>query len=173
MITEDQLLAIARVGRERMAIFVDPLNAAMHEARINTGLRQAAFLAQVMHESGRLMYMKELASGIKYEGRVSLGNTQPGDGVKYKGRGPIQITGRANYTAIMMDLGIDCVEHPELLEQPAEGCRASAWFWSTRQLNALADAGDFEQITKKINGGLNGQPDRLALYSVAKKVLGV
>ena len=171
MINADHLFQIMPLAKTRIPIFLGPLNAAMEEFSINTSLRQAAFLAQCGHESGQLRYVQELASGQAYEGRKDLGNTESGDGVRFKGRGLLQTTGRINYTAAMMALGIDCVEHPELLELPENACRSSAWFWSTHGLNELADKELFEKITKRINGGLNGYPDRLALYNKAKEVL--
>ena len=170
--TLDELQAIMPYAHAAAQLYVDPLNAAMDEFEINTPLRQAAFVAQIGHESGQFRYVKELASGAAYEGRVDLGNTSPGDGVKYKGRGLIQITGKANYVALMMALDIDCVDHPELLETPENACRSAAWWWKNHGLNELADAGDFEHITRRINGGLNGEADRLALYSAAKDELG-
>ena len=96
--------------------FCEPLNNAMEKYSINTLLREAAFLAQVGHESGRLFYVKEIASGKAYEGRKDLGNTKVGDGVKFKGRGLIQITGRTNYKQCGTDLKLDLLTHPELLE---------------------------------------------------------
>jgi putative chitinase len=169
----DQLRQIMPNAKLRAAVFIDPLNSCMDEFEINTPMRQAAFLAQVGHESEQLLYVRELASGAAYEWRADLGNTQSGDGVKYKGRGLIQITGRSNYIALMMALNINCIEHPEVVEQPENACRSAAWFWSQHGLNALADAGDFLTITKRINGGTNGLADRQALYAVAKQVLGV
>jgi putative chitinase len=171
--TIDQLLQIMPFAKSRAALFIDPLNATMDEFEINTPARQAAFLAQVAHESGQLLYVRELASGTAYEGRADLGNTQLGDGVKYKGRGLIQITGRNNYAALMMALDIDCLEHPELLESPINACRSAGWFWGTHKLNQLADIPDFLTITKRINGGTNGLADRQAFYATAKQVLGV
>lgn len=153
--------------------YIGLLNAAMQEFGIITPEREAAFLAQLAHESGQLRYWRELASGAAYEGRADLGNTSPGDGERYKGRGPIQITGRANYEACAAALGIDCVAHPELLELPENGFRSSAWFWQTHGLNELADVENFRLITKKINGGYNGYTDRLGYWQRAKTVLGV
>lgn len=172
MVTKEQLLAIMPNARKKVDAFLGHINAAMVEFDINTPLRQAMFLAQIAHESGQLVYVKELASGKAYEGRRDLGNVAPGDGVRYKGRGLIQITGRANYTALMMALDIDCVENPEVLEEPVNACRSAGWFWSTKNLNALADKGDFLAVTKRINGGTNGLKDRQELFERAKKVLG-
>lgn len=171
-LTLANLLAIMPHAKGRAEKFLAPLNAAMEEFGINTPARQAAFLAQIGHESGQLRYVRELASGSAYEGRKDLGNTQPGYGVKYRGRGLIQITGYTNYLAVMLALDLDCIEHPEVLEDPINACRSAAWWWRAHGLNALADAGEFKRITKIINGGYNGLDDRLALWSVAKKQLG-
>lgn len=173
MINLDQLKRICpQIAEDLLEPFVDPLNAAMEEFGIsdNPG-RESAFLAQVAHESGGFYYMQELASGAAYEGRADLGNTEPGDGKRYKGRGPIQITGRANYQACGAALDLDLIGQPELLELPENGCRAAAWFWHGKHLNELADAGDFLRITKRINGGTNGWEDRLAYYKRAQRVL--
>lgn len=144
---------------------------AMDEFQINTPQRQAAFLAQIAHESGSLRYVKELASGEAYEGRKDLGNLYPGDGVRYKGRGLIQITGRANYAECGLALAADLTHRPELLETPELACKSAAWFWWKRGLNELADKDDFKLITRKINGGYNGYQDRLAYYERAQQVL--
>lgn len=169
--TPDQLHLIYPQGGANIDKFIDPINAAMDEFEINTKARQAAFIAQVGHESGQLRYVKELASGTSYEGRAGLGNTQPGDGVRYKGRGLIQITGRTNYMSLMMELDIDCIEHPEVVEEPINACRSAAWFWKTHGLNELADTSDFIKITHRINGGTNGLEDRQQLYAKALEVL--
>ena len=173
MITGAQLQSIMPFAKARIPAFIEPLNAAMHEFHINSPIRQAAFIAQIAHESGELRYVKELASGAAYEGRVSLGNTQPGDGMKFKGRGLIQITGRNNYYECGSVLGWDFITSPELLEQPVNACRSAAWFWASRGLNDLSDRGDFERITKRINGGLNGYQERLVYHARAKMALGV
>jgi len=137
--------------------------------------RVAAFIAQIGHESGQLVYLREIwgpTSAQKgYEGRADLGNTVTGDGFKYRGRGLIQVTGRANYAACGEALGLDLINHPELLEQPQHACMSAAWFWATHGLNTLADADKFETITRRINGGLNGQADRLNLWAKASAVL--
>jgi putative chitinase len=169
--TLDQLKKIMPHARLRAGIFLEPLNLTMAEFGIDTPARQASFLSQVGHESGQLRYVRELASGAAYEGRKDLGNTQPGDGVRFRGRGLIQVTGRANYAACMMALDIDCVDHPELLELPINACRSAGWFWKSNGLNGLADAGDQRKVTRRINGGYNGLDDRLALFSVAQRVL--
>jgi putative chitinase len=155
---------------------IGPLNAAMERASINTPMRIIPFLAQVGHESVDLTFMKEIASGDAYEGRKDLGNTEPGDGRRFKGRGPIQVTGRDNYTKFAAWSGLDCVNHPELLEIPEHGFLASAWFWLNKNLNELADAGDFLKISTRINGKRadgfpNGWIDRQARFAAIKRVL--
>lgn len=158
----------------KRATYSPLLIAAMEEFAINTRRRACAFLAQVGHESADLKYMQELASGAAYEGRRDLGNTQKGDGRKFKGRGPIQITGRTNYLKAGDALQLDLLTHPELLEIPANGFRASTWWWKAHGLNAAADrltlkADDrdlkqFDKTTKTINGGYNGRVDRQRRY---------
>ncbi len=169
--TTDQLKKIMPQAGAKADLFAIPLTDAMAEFDINTKARQAAFIAQIGHESGQLRYVRELASGSAYEGRKDLGNTMPGDGMKYKGRGLIQITGKANYVALMMALGIDCLEHPEVVEEPVNACRSAGWFWKTNGLNELADQSNFLAITKRINGGTNGLEDRQALWAKAKEIL--
>lgn len=171
MIQLDDLKAICPTTKTgRLALFLEPLIEAMAEFEISTTARQTAFLAQIAHESGGFNYVRELASGAAYEGRADLGNTEPGDGIRYKGRGLVQITGRANYRSCGSALGLDLLSQPELLEQPVYACRSAAWFWSTHGLNELADKGEFERITRRINGGLNGQADRLAYLERAQAV---
>lgn len=170
-VTLEQLIKIMPYSKGRAHKFIDHLNGAMEEFEINTPKRIASFLAQVGHESGQLRYTQEIATGAAYEGRKDLGNTQKGDGVKFKGRGLIQVTGRANYTACMLALDLDLLEHPELLETPENATRSAAWFWKDRGLNELADAGNQVAVTKKINGGTNGLNDRLELFDAARRVL--
>lgn len=151
--------------------YLADLNKAMGEAQIDTPLRQAAFLAQLAHESCEFKYMEELASGEAYEGRKDLGNTQKGDGKRYRGRGPIQLTGRNNYIKAGSALHLDLEGLPELAATPAVGFRVAAWYWTTHGCNALADAGNFDAVTRRINGGLNGKAQRDAYYKVALKTL--
>jgi putative chitinase len=146
----------------------------MTEFGIDTLGRQAAFLAQVAHESGSLRYVREIADGNAYEGRADLGNTSPGDGPRFKGRGLIQITGRANYRACSRELYGDddaLLLHPELLEDVVPACRSAAWFWWSHGLNSIADLGDYRKITRVINGGFNGYGERLAYFQRAQAVL--
>jgi putative chitinase len=154
---------------------------------ISTPIRQLCFLAQVGHESGSLFFTEELASGAAYEGRRSLGNIKPGDGIRFKGRGLIQITGRSNYKAAGDALGADLINNPALLggknvnvctaEQLKNAALSAGWYWNGRKLNAIADMiniakpidtgtnlANFILITRKINGGTNGLHDRLNRY---------
>ena len=170
-LTLQQLITIMPNARSKAGIFLPALNAAMLEFGINTPARQASFLAQLARESGQLLYVRELASGAAYEGRKDLGNVQPGDGVRFRGRGLIQVTGRSNYAACGKALGLDLLAQPALLEQTVNACRSAGWFWQSRGLNALADAGDQVAVTRRINGGTNGLAERLAYFKVAQKVL--
>ncbi len=138
---------------------------------LDTGLRLAHFMAQVSHESGGFRYMEEIASGAAYEGRKDLGNTEPGDGKRFKGRGPIQLTGRQNYRDYGRALGMDFENHPEILSVPSLGLMAGCKYWEVKKLNALADADDVEAITRRINGGTNGLVDRKAYLAKAKAII--
>ncbi|APR80418.1 Membrane-bound lytic murein transglycosylase D precursor [Minicystis rosea] len=156
--------------------YLEPLNQAMAEFHITTRLRKAAFLAQIAHESGELQWFQEFASGMEYDIRqrpkkaLELGNVNPGDGPRYKGRGPIQLTGRNNYRACGKALGLDLEGHPELAIGPGVAFRSAGWFWSTHNLNTLADKSDFRAITRRINGGYNHYAERLAYYQRALTV---
>lgn len=170
------LAAVMNIPAPRAQKWADALTAAMAAGQINTRLRIAAFLAQVGHESGSLVYVKELGGDKyfqKYEGRAELGNTQPGDGARFAGRGLIQITGRTNYGKASQALFGDdrLLRNPELLEQPEWAAKSAVWYWTTRNLNALADADRFTDITRAINGGTNGLEDRKARYRYALSVL--
>ena len=174
-ITTQQLLQILPNAGAKAGVFVPVLNTAMGRFQIVGSKRVAAFIAQIGHESGQLIYVREIwgptPAQARYEGRKDLGNTFAGDGFKYRGRGLIQITGRANYAECGEALGLDLINHPELLEQPQHACMSAAWFWASRGLSTLADAGKFDTITRRINGGQNGATDRQALYDKALKVL--
>lgn len=135
---------------------------------LDNSLRLAHFIAQLGHESDGFNAMEEYASGAAYEGRRDLGNTQPGDGRRYKGRGPIQITGRANYRTYGRRIGINIEKYPELASNPCIGMRLALEYWKAKGLNALADADDLLKITKRINGGTNGLADRRRRLALAK-----
>lgn len=172
-ITREQLLGIMPTANRRLEKFTTLINAFADEFGITTPLRMAHYLAQIAHESGELRYTRELASGKQYEGRKDLGNTAAGDGQRYKGRGLIQITGKANYKAYAEYCGFDVVKKPGLLEQPLGAVRSSMWYWKTHGLNALADKDDIRAVTKRINGGYNGLADREKYLTRAKRTLGL
>ena len=135
---------------------------------LDNSLRFIHFLSQLAHESGNFRYMEEIASGAAYEGRKDLGNTQAGDGKRYKGRGPIQLTGRANYRRYGQQLGIDFENNPEIVAIPSVGLLVACKFWFDNGLNELADKDDVLTITRRINGGLNGVDDRKNKLSTIK-----
>lgn len=153
-------------------ILVNAINTTFEKFDITSPLRQAHFLAQIVHESGGFRYTKEIATGEAYENRADLGNSSPGDGVKYKGRGYIQITGKNNYSQITKELGIDFVLKPELFEIAPYNMLSAGWYWNSRNLNIWADKDDIKTITMKINGGLNGFTDRQNWLTKCKEVLG-
>lgn len=171
-LTLAQLQGCMPYADDRASIYVECLNTAMLEFQIDTLLRQACFLAQVAHESGSLKYTLELADGRDYEGRADLGNTQPGDGPKYKGRGLLQVTGRTNTTACLAALGRRPEDRDYLLT-PMGASRSAAWFWQSKGLNEIADQGRFWSISKIINGGTNGLDDRIQHYCRCRKALSI
>jgi len=203
VITAIQLTTIIPALKTMADEYVIYLNNAMKEFSITTPLRQSAFIAQTAHESqgyGALienlnysaenliktwptrfnkdnapLYARQaqkIANKV-YSGRYGNGDEASGDGCKYRGRGIIQITFKDNYRACGVGLNLDLVKSPELLEQKANAFRSGAWFWNSRNLNPLADVGDFTKITKIINGGIIGLDERIAYYNKVKLVLGV
>lgn len=171
--TPQQLLLAMPYAGERASIYAQSITDAMQEFHIDTPARQAAFLAQVAHESGSLKYVLEIADGSAYEGRKDLGNTFPGDGVRFRGRGLLQITGRTNYGVCGIALGVDLLNFPERLEEPVYASRSAGWFWSSRFLNAYADQNKFGSLTKAINGGYIGLDDRIICWLTTRKALGL
>lgn len=193
MITLNQLRSICLLQRTAvLALYVDPLNAAMSEYGIDTLPREQYFLAQVCHESGGLLYVHELASGAAYDGREDLGNTKPEairiaaehgstPGRWWRGRGGIEVTGYDNILACSIALYGDdrLLHHPELLELPEGFCRSAGWFWKSHYLNVYADNGDFDGCSDVINrghktpriGDANGYQDRLAYLKRTQQVL--
>ncbi len=180
-LTQQQLINIMPNARAQAGVFISALNTAMSRHRIDTPKRMAAFLAQVGHESGQLRYVRELG-GEQYLSKydtgtlaVRLGNSPQadGDGQKYRGRGLIQITGHDNYLRCSQGLFGDArlLALPELLEQPQWATESAAWFWEQNGLNELADRDQFNTITRRINGGLNGLEERLQLWARARAVL--
>ena len=169
------------ISEVRRREYLPYLQKALGEFEINTPLRQAAFLAQIAHESAELRFLEEIwgptAQQKKYEppSEVAkwLGNTEPGDGERYKGRGVLEITGRSGYKKYGELLGVDLINNPDLAATPAVAFRIGALFWKVRGLNEMADAGDFIEITKRINSFLGGLANRKKYYEIAKKALGV
>lgn len=135
---------------------------------LDTPNRLAHFMAQVAHESGGFRYMEEIASAQAYEGREDLGNVVAGDGRRYKGRGPLQLTGRANYRKFGRAVGVDMERHPEIAAYPSIGLWIACQYWADKALNQLADADDIVAVTRKVNGGQNGLADRKAYLAKAK-----
>lgn len=205
MITTEQLTAIAPHAGSHAGQFVDPLNAALDRFRINVVARQAAFIANLAHESASFTRLEEnlnyswqalrrtwpsrfttdemaqtyhrdpekIASFV-YANRYGNRDASSGDGWRYRGRGLIQITFHDNYADCSTGLfsyPSKLLTEPELLLDPVYACTSAAWFWQSRGLNELADAGDLRAITKRINGGYNGYAERLAFYQKAQEVL--
>lgn len=176
---------------ERARLYADLLSAGMAFYNITTPLRQAMFLPNVGHESGHLQYTTEIWGPTPaqkgYEGRRDLGNTEPGDGSRFRGRGFIQTTGRANYIAVRDRLrerfiGVpDFVTDPAALAEPQWAALSACDYWDMRRLNDWADKGDFDGVCDLINrgrktqadGDSNGWADRLALYNAARAALGL
>jgi putative chitinase len=170
-----QLIAIT--GRAPLGV-AEALSEAMARWSINTPARQALFIGQIAHESGAFRWAAELwgptPQQLTYEGRVDLGNTQPGDGFRYRGRGYLQITGRENYAQASQALDVDLINNPEQLEQLPLAAEASAWWWFAHGCNELADPGDESAllaVTRRVNGGTNGLESRRDYWLKAKMVL--
>lgn len=175
-----------RCPAERAAVLAAAMQPALELADISTEQRLACWLAQVGHESGRGRFLREIwgptPAQARYEPTTSLsrtlGNTRPGDGKRYMGRGLIQTTGRANYArtaarlrALVGESAPDVVTAPALLEVPQWAALSAAIYWHDRSLNRWADNGDFATLTRRINGGLNGLADRQLLYTQALAAL--
>lgn len=173
--TLNQLIQIMPTAQKRAEAFIIWLNEFMPEYGITGVLREAAFLATIAEESGELRFTREIwgptPAQERYEGRADLGNTEPGDGFKYRGRGLISITGRKNYEEASDALGHDYVEDPAAMQMPCEATRTACWWWQKHGCNQLADIGNFEGVTKRVNGGLTHFERRLAYYNKARDVL--
>lgn len=197
-ITEQQLLQILPNARPVAGVFVPALNRAMARFKIDSRVRQAAFLSQVGHESGQLRRLvenlnysaealvrtwpnrftaqtaaayarqPEKIANRVYGGRMGNGPEASGDGWRFRGRGLIQLTGRSNYHAAAGGLGLPLEAQPELLEQPEQAAQSAAWWWSTHGLNEMADAGRIQDIGSMIN---TGQPGRVPNGAVDRKAL--
>ncbi len=172
MVTAEELQQVMpNLSKKKLEKYLPLMQQAMTEFEINTYLREAAFLAQLAHESMGLEAFEELGTGDQYEGVGWLGNTQPGDGRRFKGRGPIQLTGRHNYGVYGSKLGVDLVSNPEKAAEPEVGFRVACLYWVENGLNELADDQNFVQITQRINGGQNGAAERSDYYARALMVL--
>lgn len=202
-ITQDQLQRALGLSSKVSATWIDPLNATLERFQIEEPLHIAAFLAQIGHESALLSAVQEnlnySASGLRavfpkyftmaeaeqyarkpqaianrvYANRMGNGDEASGDGWKFRGRSPVMVTGKDNYEACGAALGIDLIQEPDILVNPEYGAQAAGWFWQSRNLNKLAEAGDFDAITRRINGGMNGAADRNALWKKAKVAMGI
>ena len=178
-ITQKQLLdAVPGLYKARLDEFVASFNMFHAYFGVNTRDRIIHYLAQVFHESGSLRYVEELASGAQYEGRKDLGNTQKGDGKRFKGRGFIQLTGRKNYQDFYNDgwCSDNIIAYPALVSNFPLNQMVSLWFWDRNNLNDLADLDNgangeeiVKRITKKVNGGFNGLEDRIKFYNLFNK----
>lgn len=171
-LSADAFAAIMAYGRKATLDQYFPLlQTLLPQYEINTPLRTVHFLAQIGHESLSLKFTEELASGEDYEGRKDLGNTEPGDGRRFKGRGFIQLTGRANYKAYSEDAGVKLLDKGNevlVAKTPAHALGVSLWFWQRNNLNRHADKDDLRAVTKRINGGYNGLADRERYLQRAK-----
>lgn len=202
IMTLQQLQAIMPQAGSNAALFLDPLNQAMHEFSINTKQRMAAFLAQIAHESAQLTTLVEnlnysadglvktwpsrFSGGVAaqyarlpekianrvYAGRFGNGDEASGDGWRYRGAGAIQLTFKNNQEICGKYFNISPENVGAWLRTPVGACRSAGWFWSTHNLNNLADIGDFTGITRVINGGTTGLADREQFYAKSKAVLG-
>lgn len=171
---------LASLSQERYDALAPAFTVALTRANCTTVNRAAMFCAQIGHESAGLRYMEEIASGAAYEGRRDLGNTRKGDGKRFKGRGPIQITGRANYTALSkwahgkgyVPSATYFVDNPTELATVEYGFLGAVWYWTVARptLNAKSDAGDVTAVTRLINGGTNGLADRKKRWTTCKGI---
>ena len=180
LVTAATLLAIGGINtaaaKQHVDMIDDNLPGLMERFEINTPLRIAHFLAQCAHESDSFAALEEYASGRAYEGREDLGNVRPGDGVKFKGRGLIMVTGRANYRAFtswmrtVITGSPDFEAQPELLDDKEWSAWSAIWFWTVKRINVVADRDDLRAVTKIVNGGYNGYADRAAKLVRAKAI---
>lgn len=148
------------------------LSATLAGYGIATDLRMAHFVAQTCHESDGFVTTTEYADGTQYEGRIDLGNTQPGDGPRYKGRGLLQLTGRVNYRKYGLLLGLHLEDNPDQAADPETSLRIACEYWKAKHLNYHADHDDIRTITQLVNGGQNGFADRKTNLAKAKTGLG-
>lgn len=178
-LTEQQIRTMMPNAGKRLDPHLPYIGPALVEGHIDTPRRIAAFMAQLAHESGEYLWMAEIwgptEDQLGYEGAARLGNTQPGDGFKFRGRGPIQITGRDGYTRCAAAMGLDLLNHPELLMLPENATRSAVWFWNDKVggLSPIADQDWFRLLTRLINGGYNGLEDRVVHWRRNRELLGL
>lgn len=170
-------LVVRRCPEAKLFEYSMALSRAFDEAEATSVTRASAMLAQLAHETDDFRALEEYASGEAYEGRMVLGNTQQGDGRRFKGRGFIQLTGRANYTSFGAELGVDLVEHPQLAAEPVTAARIAAAYWRRHSLNMFVDGLDFRSVTRAINGAATEEAPshharRVLFYHRALEVLG-
>lgn len=201
ILTSKKLAAIYQISQANADKWFPHIDAALDKFSINSRLRISAFLAQIGHESAKLTAVSEnlnySASGLTttfgkyfdaptatdyarqperianrvYANRLGNGNEASGDGWRYRGRGLVQVTGKENYGACSKGIGKNGVENPDLLTEPADAALSAGWFWNSKGLNNYADRSEFDTITRRVNGGLNGKADRDMLYQRALKIL--
>lgn len=165
---------MATVAHEsaRLTRVVENLNYSAEGLARTWPARYADMTGQPNATARRIARRPEDIANLTYAGRMGNGSAGSGDGWKYRGRGLIQITGRANYEATSKAIGEDFVSQPEQLEQPYYAALSAAEWWHRHGCNQIADTGDMAAVTRKVNGGLNGLNDRLNLYSAALAYLG-
>ena len=169
-VTANDVMRLSGRANPEIAEGIEKHSRLLNEYAINTPLRMAHFMAQLAHESDGFKATREYHDGSNYEGRRDLGNTEAGDGKRYRGRGLIQLTGRYNYRKAGDALGLNLVGHPELAEKFPAALEVSCWFWAANGLNELADRDDVRAVTRRINGGLNGFEDRNRYLGIAKRI---
>ena len=175
-VTVEKLRRLTPTGRaDVLQTLANEFDTVRTDPGLTTNLRICHFLAQAAHESMSFSRLRELGGPTyfaRYEGRTDLGNVQPGDGVKFHGRGIFQLTGRANYADMGPRVNVDLLANPDAAMQPSLSLKIACIFWTRKKLNTYADRDDIREITRRINGGANGLADRTALYEKARAVWG-
>lgn len=174
MVTSTLLQRVCKLNDSKAAEISEALNKAF-EGTITSPIQVAVILAQMLHETCGFRYSEELwgptAAQRRYEGRGDLGNTQPGDGYRYRGRGYFQLTGRANYRLYGGLLGIDLEGNPDLACKPEIAAKIAVLYWRRHGLSQPASTGNMREVTRRINGGYNGLQDRLRYYELVKGLM--
>lgn len=173
LITESVLRNLCPYAKsDLLKAVVDNFNQLAPQFGVTSDLRVCHFFAQAAVETDWFKTLQEYASGDEYEGRKDLGNTQPGDGHRYKGRGIFQTTGRSNYDMTGKKMGLDLINNPQLLLEPRNAVLSALIYWQSRGMNAIADRDDIDAATKAVNGGYNGYDDRVRALGVLKSTIG-